>query len=183
VAPAGVTSHYAGTQISIDTDWFNYKVCFASQPTVCSIAKVDVQLAGTKPVGEVIAILKTVTSPPSSGSVSMCAGCHVGGTGAGYNEGYDLRSTVSNHDVYCQLRTLTSVAGVPGTEAAGTPYLDLATPSSSLLYRKPKGEEGHSGGALVGTGKPISTVDWDAKVLGWINEGAYWTESNQQSCP
>jgi hypothetical protein len=78
---------------------------------------------------------------------------------------------------YCALLGRSTTGGT-GTETNGTSYLNLTTPTSSLLYRKPNGQDAHGGGG------PLDAATLTA-IAKWITEGAYYTEGdlNHQTCP
>jgi hypothetical protein len=76
--------------------------------------------------------------------------------------------------MYCNIRTGTSIVRGSGTEPAGTAYVSVAAPSSSLIYRKPNNLDGHGGGGFPAVA---------AVILEWLNEGAYFTEDASQTCP
>lgn len=161
VAPAGVLSHFGGIQVDA-TDSFQYRACFVSQPATCDTGTITVRLDGTRSFDNV-----------RNQILGTCAmGCHQGPQ--------DGAALIMNHDIspkqmYCNIRMGTSVEGSSGTEPLGTAYVNIVTPSSSLIYRKPSRLDGHGGG---GPFPEIATA-----IVDWINEGAYFTEGANQSCP
>lgn len=160
VAPLGVLSHFGGTQVDT-TDSFQYRACFVDQPATCDTGTITVRLNGTRSFANVRTdILGTCAS-----------GCH---EAAQVGAALIMNGVISSKQMYCNIRIGTSITGNTGTEPAGTPYVNIAVPSSSLIHRKPSGEENHYGGTFT----PIATA-----ILEWLNEGAYFTEDANQSCP
>ncbi len=170
-APLGVTSYFNGATIDANSqDQFTYTACFSLQPATCDSGTITVRLEGTRSFPSVQTIM----------SNNCSAGCHESaqtGANSNYIVGATYADANARHALYCELTTLKSVTGNTGTEPANTPYVDLTTPSSSLLYRKPQNLDGH-GGATVGDAASV----WDP-ILQWIDEGAYFTENSNQSCP
>jgi mono/diheme cytochrome c family protein len=160
VAPLGVLSHFGSIQVDA-TDTFVYRACFVAQPATCDTGTIAVRLNGTRSFANV-----------STNILSTCsAGCHEGPpSGAALL----MSNVIGSKQMYCNIRTGTSITGGSGTEAAGTPYVSIAVPANSLVYRKPSGLDGHGGGAFASVA---------AVILDWLNEGAYFTEDASQICP
>jgi hypothetical protein len=76
---------------------------------------------------------------------------------------------------YCLFKTNSPL----NESTVGVTYIDTTNPAASLLFRKPQGLDGHKGGTRFSDPSipPLSTI------YEWINEGAYFTESTNQSCP
>jgi hypothetical protein len=160
VAPLGVLSHFGG--ISVDaTDSFEYRACFVDQPGTCDTGTITVRLNGTRSFANVRTDILG----------SCAAACH---ENVQVGAALVMNGAISSKQLYCNIRTGTSVTGSTGTEAAGTAYVNIGTPTSSLVYRKPSGLDNHFGGTF-------STVA--AAVLEWLDEGAYFTEGANQTCP
>jgi mono/diheme cytochrome c family protein len=159
-APLGVLSHFGSIQVDL-TDSFEYRACFVAQPATCDTGTITVRLNGTRSFANV-----------STNVLSNCAsGCH---DGPPAGAALLMSNAISSKQLYCNIRTGTSIIGGSGTEAAGTPYVNIVVPASSLFYRKPSGLDGHGGGAFASVA---------AVILDWLNEGAYFTEGANQSCP
>ena len=160
VAPLGVVSHFNGTQVDA-TDSFEYRACFVAQPATCDTGTITVRLNGARSFANV-----------RNDILGTCAaGCH---ENPQVGAALVMSSAISSKQMYCNIRTGTSVTGGTGTELAGTAYVNIAVPAASLVYRKPSGLDGHGGGTFAG----IATV-----ILDWLNEGAYFTEAASQTCP
>jgi hypothetical protein len=160
VAPLGVVSHFGGVQLDA-TDSFEYRACFVAQPATCDTGTITVRLIGTRSFANV-----------STNVLNNCSsGCH---DGPPAGAALLMSSTITSKQMYCNIRTGTAITGGSGTEPAGTAYVNIAVPASSLFYRKPSGLDGHGGGAFPSVA---------AVILDWLNEGAYFTEAANQSCP
>lgn len=180
-APPGVTSHIGATLISAQSiDSFEYRACFSAQPAVCDTGTVTVNLRGSSTFNGVVLQMGTI-----------CSLCHsmtppVGGAVGDANPNYIIQditdtTTLAPYDTvnarkafYCMLMT-----NAPLNESTGAAYINIASPASSFIYLKPQGMESHGGGTLYTDTSvpPLSTF------YNWINEGAYFTESANQSCP
>ena len=178
-APLGVMSHFAGVLISTaGRDQFSFTGCFVLQPAVCSSGTITVQLSGTN---DGVHDFPAVQAQLSTNCGSLCHNAPQINANAGYIIAASYADAAARKTLYCELQLLTAVndgSDILQTEPNGTPYLNLTTPSSSLLYLMPQPNFGHGGGP-EGTPLTYSTV------LNWINEGAYFTEPNAtgQNCP
>lgn len=153
-------------------DGFSFQACFTGQPqnsSNCVQGQVQIKITAAQRFSDVRTGLLNSTCSTS--------GCH-GGPATPTGANLLIRNSDSTHDFYCRLRGL-SATGASGNETANTRYIDLldsaTAPTSSLIYTKPSGGNGHGGGAIVST--PF------AAILAWINEGAYYTPGATQSCP
>jgi mono/diheme cytochrome c family protein len=160
VAPLGVLSHFGSTQVDA-TDSFEYRACFVAQPATCDTGTITVRVNGTRSFANV-----------RTNMLNTCAsGCHeIPPAGAALV----MSNVLTSKQLYCNVRTGTSITGGTGNEPAGTAYVNIATPTSSLVYRKPNGQDLHGGGGFA-------TVA--AAILEWLDEGAYFTEGANQTCP
>lgn len=180
-APPGVTSHIGSNLISASSiDSFVYRACFSAQPGVCDSGTITVNLRGSSTFNGVILQMGTV-----------CSLCHhvtppVGGVVGDANPNYIVMditntTTLAPYDTVAARKTFYCMLmnNAPLNEVAGAQYVNIVTPASSFIYRKPQGLDSHGGGTLYTdtSAPPLSTF------YNWINEGAYFTESSDQSCP
>jgi hypothetical protein len=185
-APHGVTSHFGATLISAaGVDSFVYQACFTLQPGVCDTGTVTVNLVGSIDFTNVLNKLTT-----------ECSACHnvtppVGAVVGDANPNYQVHpitnaTTLAPYNTvplrkafYCMY-----FINAPLNESAPNPkYIDTVSPESSFIFRKPQGLENHGGGDLTVGGSDASAVAAIDTVIRWIDEGAYFTESSNQTCP
>lgn len=155
VAPLGVLSHFGTTQVDA-TDSFVYRACFADQPATCDTGRITVRLNGTAAAS--FANVRTTLVN------SSCSSCH---SAPRIDAEIVIRGDITAKQLYCNIRTGASIDGEGD-------YVDLADPDNSLVYRKPNGQASHGGPTF-----PTEA----AAILAWIEEGAYYTEEANQTCP
>jgi hypothetical protein len=160
VAPLGVLSHFGSTQVDA-TDSFEYRACFVAQPATCDTGTITVRVNGTRSFANV-----------RTNMLNNCSsGCHeLPPAGAALV----VSNVLTAKQLYCNVRTGSSIIGGTGNEPAGTAYVNIATPTLSLVWRKPNGQDQHGGGGFASVA---------AVILDWLEEGAYFTEDANQTCP
>lgn len=200
-APLGITSRFGGIQIDSD-DQFTYRACFTSDPTVCSPrATVFVPLTGTMDLADVLGRPTDTSGLRHEG----CEACHAPSGSPGANSHYDLGRT--DKELYCtftqeDVETTPDTGLATTTDRAGTKFVDKANPGRSLLFLKPQNENLNptdTNGSIQGTGvlgppyyhggdlalscNPSDSTCLLYKIRKWVDEGAYYTEGSDQSCP
>jgi len=185
-APPGTTSHFGSTLISAASiDSFVYQACFTLQPSVCDTGTVTINLIGSRDFKNVLTQM--------TGECSLCHNVTppVGGAVGDANPNYQIHpltnvTTLAPYNTvtlrkafYCML-----ISNTPLNEVSPNPmYVNVVSPASSFIYRKPQGLENHGGGDLTAGGSDASVLNALDTIYQWINEGAYFTESATQSCP
>jgi hypothetical protein len=164
--PATVVGLTAGGNAQHDT--FTYTVRYRDDTTTTATGTVTVPIEGNNTSNVSFASLYGGAPNDLNGN---CSACHASAATA------PAWFNATQKTTFCNLR-----AGSDSNQApdSGVAYVDAGSPSSSALYRKPSGDAAmnHQGANIV-----EGTADLRAKILNWISEGAYYTNSASQDCP
>lgn len=220
--PTATTSRSKGGITVGANDQFSFQVC-QSGTSNCSTGVVTVVINGTT---DFAADILDGTSGSTALRNGGCAGCHYSITSdvalTGANSHYNLNASCkSNYQLYTMFTTeapalacnptyeTTCVAGNGTTsDFSISKFVNLTSPSSSLLFLKPQNKNLSSSGTVQtgtsttlyhgGAGSVWLTCDTSdvthysaagcsllSKIQTWISEGAYYTETDTStsSCP
>jgi cytochrome c5 len=169
-APKGVMTTYQNITVGTH-DTFEYEACLIADPEECDRGTIRVRLEGSLAVNA-----QSFTGINNIARTTCASGCHENVQDGAQLMIFPAENQQSSKSLYCALRYGTAISGGSGTEAPGTAYANLTSPTQSLLYRKAGGLDNHGGGI------PADDEERSA-ILNWIDQGAYFTEGPNQTCP
>jgi hypothetical protein len=180
--PAGVMTRFeqvspANAVRFAGPDQISYRVCYESdqRPESCATSEVRIDIVGREssdPEADpesAISFAQLYNDPASGHSFSpQCSGCH-----GDWLDTTDLKNT------FCRI--------AEGSDSlrpdnSNVPYVNKDDPASSALYLKPTGQLDHQRPTTL-QGTPAGTPELRARILRWLEQGAYYTTTSDQSCP
>ncbi|HKR36468.1 MAG TPA: hypothetical protein VJT10_16610 [Steroidobacteraceae bacterium] len=182
--PAGVMTRFfpVGSTNSVDlgdADTFRYRVCYENdqRATSCRSNTVQVEIEGrasADPETDAESAISFAQLFDDSETVhsftAQCSGCHAS---------VDWLTVNNPKDTFCNL---TSGRDEVRPFNSLVTYVNRTSPEASALHLKPTGGLRHQQPADAGNGTAAGTGSLHARILRWIEQGAYYTTEMDQSC-